>query len=132
MDITGAFYIAGCEGRMKSFTDASDQKGLRMTPNRRTAASLAFAMACLTMVAITPVARAQLNPSGGELITNGPQTNPGDRPDTGSATQNVRDSGRYDALVGSNPNFRAVRERKECGPIDDAKMHADCLATFHK
>jgi hypothetical protein len=103
-----------------------------MTPNRRIVASLAFATACLTVVAITPVARAQTNANGAELITNGPQTDPGDRPGTGSATQNVRESGRYDALVGSNPNFRAVRERKECGPIDDAKMHADCLATFQK
>ena len=117
---------------MKSFTDASDLKGARMTPNRRIIASLAFATACLTVIALTPAARAQMNPNGSELITNGPQTNPGDRSGPRSATQNVRESGRYDALVGSNPNFRAVRERKECGPIDDAQMHADCLATFAK
>jgi hypothetical protein len=103
-----------------------------MTPNRTIIASLAFATACLTVIAITPVARAQMNPNGADLITNGPQTDPGDRSGPRSAAQNVRDSGRYDGMVGSNPNFRAVRERKECGPIDDAKMHADCLATFAK
>jgi hypothetical protein len=132
MNSITSFYIASCEGRVKSFTDASDLKGARMTPNRRIIASLAFATACLTVIALTPAARAQMNPNGSELITNGPQTNPGDRSGPRSATQNVRESGSYDALVGSNPNFRAVRERKECGPIDDAQMHADCLATFAK
>jgi hypothetical protein len=41
-------------------------------------------------------------------------------------------SARYESAVHANSNFRAVRERKECGSIDDAGMHADCLATFSK
>jgi hypothetical protein len=101
-----------------------------MTSNRRIIASLAFAAACLTATAMSPGARAQVDPNRAELITNGPQTNPGDRANDRSAAQNVRDSRSYEATVHANPNYRAVRERKECGPIDDAKLHADCLATF--
>ena len=103
-----------------------------MTPNRRIIAAMAFAVACLTVIANTPTARAQTDPNRIELITNGPQTSPGDRAGARSAPQNVRDSARYESAVHANPNFRAVRERKECGPVDDAKMHADCLATFDK
>jgi hypothetical protein len=103
-----------------------------MTPNRRVIASLAFATACLTVIATAPAARAQMEPNRAELITNGPQTDPGDRAGAISAPQNVRDSRNYESAVHSNPNFRAAREQKECGPIDDAKMHADCLATFEK
>jgi hypothetical protein len=47
-----------------------------------------------------------------------------------SAVQNVRDSRNYESTVHANSNFRAACEQQECGPIDDAKMHADCLATF--
>jgi hypothetical protein len=103
-----------------------------MTPNRRILAGLAFATVCLTAIATTPAARAQMEPNRPELITNGPQTNPGDRSGARSAAQNVRDSHNYEAVVHSNPNFRAVRERKECGPIDDARMHSDCLGTFDR
>lgn len=117
---------------MKSFIDASDQKGARMTPNRKIIASLAFAAACLTVIATTPAARAQVGPNQAELITNGPQINPGDQSGARSAAQNVRDSRNYESAVHANANFRAAREQKECGPIDDAKMHAHCIATFDK
>jgi hypothetical protein len=117
---------------MKSFIRTAHRTGIRMTSNRRIIAGLALATACLTVIAATPAARAEMNANGVEVITNGPQLDPGDRSGTPGAARNVRDSGRYDALVGSNPNFRAVRERKECGPIDDARMHADCVATFDK
>jgi hypothetical protein len=103
-----------------------------MTPSRRILAGLTVAAACLTVIAITPAARAQTEPNRTELITNGPQTNPGDRSSARSAAQNVRDSRNYESAVHANPNYRAVREQKECGPIDDAKVHADCLATFDK
>ena len=103
-----------------------------MTPNHKIIASLAFATACLAAIATAPAARAQVTANGSELVTNGPQLNPGDRSGVPLAAQNQRDSGRYESLVHSNPNYRAVRERKECGPIDDARMHADCLATFDK
>ena len=101
-----------------------------MTPNHKILLGLAFAMVCLAASVTAPAARAQMNPAGAELITNGPRTNPGDRAGRRSAAQNVRDSHNYEATIHANRNFRAAREQKECGPIDDAKMHADCLATF--
>ena len=103
-----------------------------MTPNPRFIASLAFAAVCLTAIAVAPAARAQTDPNRAELITNGPQTNRDDRAGARSAAQNVRDSQNYELAVHVNSNFRAAREQKECGPIDDARMHADCLATFEK
>ena len=103
-----------------------------MTPNRGILKGMAVATVCFMAIVTVPVARAQMSPNQAELITNGPQTNPGDLAGARSATQNVRDSRNYDAVVHTNSNFRAVREQKECGPIDDAKMHADCLATFSK
>jgi hypothetical protein len=42
----------------------------------------------------------------------------------------VRDSQRYDALVQTNPGFRANRTHKECGPIDDPQLRSDCVASF--
>jgi hypothetical protein len=103
-----------------------------MTPHRRIVISLVFVAACLTGIAMAPATRAQMSASPTELITNGPQTDPGDRQGARPASQNERASQNYEATVRGNPNFRAVRERKECGSIDDAKMHAECLATFAK
>jgi hypothetical protein len=101
-----------------------------MKPNNRIIAGLAFAAGCLTAIAITPAARAEMNPNGAEMATNGSLTSPGDEPGAQSGLHNVRDSERYEWLVHSNPNFRAVREPKECGPTDDAPMHADCNASL--
>ena len=67
---------------------------------------------------MAPAARAQTDPNRAELITNGPQANPGDRSGARSAAQNVRDSHNYESTVHANPGYRAVREQKECGPID--------------
>jgi len=64
------------------------------------------------------------------MVTNGPQFNPGDRSVSWSAQGNVRDSQRYEALVQTNSGFRANRMRKECGPIDDRQLRADCIASF--
>ena len=101
-----------------------------MKRNFTVIASLAFATGCLTAIAAMPAAHAQMNTGVVEVITNGPQPGPGDGQAGWSATRNVRDSERYESVVRSNPNFRAVRERKECGPIDDPRMHADCVASF--
>jgi hypothetical protein len=68
--------------------------------------------------------------SGTQVITNGPQTNPGDRSGSWAAQQNVRDSERYEAVVHANGSFRAHRVQKECGPINDPQLHADCVASF--
>ena len=96
----------------------------------RITTSLVFTTACLTVMTAMPPAHAQMNTSGVEVITNGPQPGPGEGQVGPPAQQNVRDSERYESLVRSNPNFRAARERKECGPIDDPRMHADCVASF--
>jgi hypothetical protein len=101
-----------------------------MKSNNRLLSGLAIAAVCLTAIAVAPAAHAEMNASGAQVITNGPQTDPGDARGAQSGQENVRDSARYEALVQSNPNFRAVRERKECGPIDDAQLHANCVASF--
>jgi hypothetical protein len=103
-----------------------------MKPTNRIAASLIFAAACLTVMAAVPAAHAQVAARDVEVITNGPQTNPGDARDARSGQQNVRDSKRYDSQMQSNPNFRADHERKECGPISDPRMRASCVAGLGK
>jgi hypothetical protein len=47
-----------------------------------------------------------------------------------SAEQNVRESQQYEALLCSNPSFRAKRIAQECGPITDPQLHQSCLASF--
>jgi hypothetical protein len=93
-------------------------------------ARLAFSAAFLTAIAAMPTAHAEVGPWGAELVTNGPQFNPGDRSGSWSAQQNVRDSQRYETLVQTNPSFRANRLQKECGPISDRELRADCVASF--
>jgi len=44
--------------------------------------------------------------------------------------QNVRKSQQYDYLVATNSSFRAHRMRKECGPIRDAELRANCIGSF--
>ena len=101
-----------------------------MKSNHRVVASLAFAGACLTVIATAPAARAEMNSNGVEVITNGPQVSPGDRAQERSGSQNRRDSERYESVVHSNANYRSERERRECGPITDPRMHEHCMASF--
>jgi hypothetical protein len=44
--------------------------------------------------------------------------------------QNVRKSQQYDYLVETNSSFRASRMTKECGPIRDPELRANCLSSF--
>src|SRR5271156_6547872 len=83
------------------------QKGGHVTTNREMMTSLAFSAALLTAIAAMPAARAQMGTSGAVVVTNGPQTNPGDRSSSWSAQQNVQDSERYEAVVHGNSSFRA-------------------------
>ena len=83
--------------------------------------SLAFAAA----IAFAPAAMA-------DMVTNGPQTNPGDQSPSWSARQNVIESQHYDRLLQSSPGFRAQRMRKECGPISDPQLHEQCVASFQQ
>ena len=100
----------------------------------RTATSLAFATGCLTTVATMP-AHAQMAAPGApgtEVVTNGPQTNPGDMSPSWSARRNVIESQHYDRLLETNRGFRQARMRKECGPITDPELRQQCLASFRQ
>jgi hypothetical protein len=46
------------------------------------------------------------------------------------AEQNVRQSQQYEALLCSNPAFRAKRIAQECGPLQGSQFYAGCLASF--
>jgi hypothetical protein len=83
--------------------------------------TLAFAAA----IALTPAAFAQTN-----VMTNGPQTNPGDVSPNWSAQRNVIESQHYERLLQSSRGFREARMRKECGPVTDPQLHAQCIASF--
>ena len=93
--------------------------------------SLAFAAACLMTAAALSPAHAQMG-GGAELVTNGPQTDPGDVSPSWSARQNVIDSQRYDRLLQTSRGFREARMRQECGPITDPQLHSSCIASFNQ
>ncbi len=96
----------------------------------RTATSLALATACLMAVAAAPGAQAQpANFRGDQVITNGPQGTP---PDDWSARQNVMQSRHYTRMLETSSAFRHARMSKECGPITDPQMHANCVASFNQ
>ena len=69
-------------------------------------------------------------PAGTQVITNGPQTSPGDVSPSWSPQRNVAESAQYDRLLKENPGFRQARMRKECGPITDPQLHRQCLDSF--
>ena len=93
---------------------------------------LGLAAACLMAVSAPPAAHAQRALDPQVVTTNGPQTDSGDVSPSWSARQNVIDSERYDRLVQTSPAFRHARMQKECGPITDPQLHADCLASFNE
>ena len=68
--------------------------------------------------------------AGTQLITNGPQTNPGDVSPSWSAQRNVVESESYERLLKGNPAFRQARMRRECDPITDPQLHRQCLDSF--
>jgi hypothetical protein len=117
------------QGPAQSFT-VNLGKGTHMTTGYKIMTSLAFSAAFLAAIAVMPAARAQMGTSGAVVVTNGPQIDPGDRSGSWSAQQNVRDSERYEAVVHANSSFRANRISKECGPINDPQLHANCVASF--
>jgi hypothetical protein len=92
-------------------------------------ASLTFAVGCSAIASAGTPAYAQTL-AGPVVVTNGPQTDPGDVSPSWSARQNVIESERYDRLLQTSPAFRTARMQKECGPITDQQLHADCLASF--
>ncbi len=67
---------------------------------------------------------------GDQLVTNGPQSNGIENSGNWSARENVIQSHRYTRLLESSAGFRHARMRKECGPITDPQLHANCVASF--
>ncbi|MBV9860611.1 MAG: hypothetical protein JO267_00525 [Alphaproteobacteria bacterium] len=99
----------------------------------RMVTGLYVAATCFAAVIAAPAAHAQTSSEPPQLVTNGPQVDPGDPGDQGgqwSRHANVRESRDYDALIHSNPAFRAQRMQEECGPITDPQLHASCVASF--
>jgi hypothetical protein len=92
----------------------------------KTATCLALAAACL---ATAPVALAQ---TGGEtvIVTPPPRVDPGDV--NWNPVTNLKEAQEYDRLLETNPAFRMARIQKECGPITDPQLHADCVASFNQ
>ena len=64
-----------------------------------------------------------------QLVTNGPQANPGDS-DARSGGRNVADSQRYEQTLHANAAYRQQRMQKECGSIEDQSLHEHCVASF--
>jgi hypothetical protein len=111
----------------------------------KTTTTLAFAAACLTLAAI-PAAQAQYysqtevvqppaiqyQPSvQTQVETTAPLASRGDFGDW-SARRNVIASQHYDRLLETSMGFRHYRMRKECGPITDPQLHAQCMASFQQ
>jgi len=42
----------------------------------------------------------------------------------------VMESAQYERLLQTSGAFRRTRIRKECGPIGDPQLHAQCIASF--
>jgi hypothetical protein len=87
--------------------------------------------AIVSVSTITAVPTAHAQGAGSTVVvTNGPQTTPGDASRSWSPRRNVIDSQNYDRLLESDSAFRQARIRKECGPINDPQLHASCIASF--
>ncbi len=89
------------------------------------------AIVSVTTITALPAAHAQ-GSGRAVVVTNGPQTNPGDVSRTWSPRRNVIDSQNYDRVLESDSAFRQTRIRKECGPINDPQLHASCIASFNQ
>jgi hypothetical protein len=88
---------------------------------------LAFLVVYPAAIIVAPVARAEVaevNESRAEMLVN----RSGDALGARSELHDVRDSERYEWLLHPNPDFRAVREPKECGPTRDAPTQGECDA----
>jgi hypothetical protein len=99
--------------------------------------TVALSAGCIVALGAIPAAQAQTYPqqaynaASAQLVTNGPQTNAGDRSDW-LAREDVIKSRRYDRLLETNLAFRRFRERMECGPVSLPTLRADCFASFRQ
>jgi hypothetical protein len=90
--------------------------------------SIAFAAGCAFAFGAILPAKAQMHVNT-QVLTNGPQASPGDY-GYWSASRNNAESAQYERLLQTNPGFRQARMQRECGPITDAQLRAQCLASF--
>ena len=89
----------------------------------KTVTSFAFAAACMTTIATLPEATAEAATYHRHSTYNASSWSP---------VQNIKESERYDRLVATDPAFRRMRERIECGPITDPVLHQQCLDGFQQ
>ena len=83
---------------------------------------IAFAAGCA-------LAFGAISPTQAQLFTNRSQVSPGDY-DYSLAARNNAKSAQYERLLRTNPGFRRARMQKECGPITDPQLRAQCLGSF--
>jgi len=96
-----------------------------------TATILAMTAVCLAAVATAPAGHAATQRHT-VTVKHAPISNPGDVSKSWDARQNVIESKQYEQLLRTNPTFRQVRMRKECGSITDPQLHQSCLASFDR
>jgi hypothetical protein len=96
-----------------------------------TATTLAIAAVCLAAIATVPAGHAATQRHT-VTVKHAAISSPGDVSESWDARQNVIDSKRYEQLLRTNPAFRQVRMRKECGSITDPQLHQSCLASFNQ
>jgi hypothetical protein len=87
----------------------------------------------LSIVAIAALALAGVgSPARAQMQSQDQQEMPTRAPPHETAQQNVRQSHEYEQMLHANRGFREQRMQKECGSINDAKLHADCVASFNR
>jgi len=89
---------------------------------------IVFAAGCALALGVVPPAKAQTGVNT-QVLTNGPQASTGDYGNW-SAARNNAESAQYERLLQASPGFRQARMQRECGPITDAQLRAQCLASF--
>jgi hypothetical protein len=90
----------------------------------KTVMCLALAAACL---ATAPIGLAQTSDET-VIVTPPPRVDPGDL--NWDPNRNLMEAQQYDRLLETDPSFRMARIRRECGPITDPQLRADCIASF--
>ena len=83
----------------------------------------------IAFVAGCALAFGAIPPTQAQLFTNRPQVSPGDY-DYSLAARNNAKSAQYERLLRTNPGFRQARMQRECGPITDPQLRAQCMASF--
>jgi len=93
----------------------------------KAALDIAFVAGCALAFGAVP-SKAQMHVNT-QVLTNGPQANAGDN-DYSLAPRNNAESAQYERLLQTNTGFRQARMQRECGPITDPQLRAQCMASF--